>query len=229
VLTEQHGLYTRMPAYEYLEVFGKIYGLEGGLLAQRIARWMAYFGLWEFRTRRIGTYSKGMRQKLALARALLHEPPVLLLDEPTSAMDPESARLVREAIRGLRSQERAILLCTHNLYEAEALADRIAIMRAGRVVAVGTPQELKDRWLGVPVFVVMLSRPVEPPLPAFPPTVEVLRAKGRTLEFRSPHWQQDNASVVAALVAAGYGVLKVAEAPRNLEQVYLEVMAHEKA
>ncbi len=229
VLTEQHGLYTRMPAYEYLEVFGKIYGLEGNLLARRIAHWMDYFGLWDFRTWRIGTYSKGMRQKLALARALLHEPPVLLLDEPTSAMDPESARLVREAIRGLRSQDRAILLCTHNLYEAEVLADRIAIMQAGRVVTTGTPQTLKDRWLGPPVFAVMLSRPVERPLPAFPPAVEVVRAEGRTLEIRSPQWERDNAAVVAALVAAGYGVLQVAEVPRSLEQVYLKVMAHEQA
>ena len=228
VLTEQHGLYTRMPAYEYLEVFGKIYGLEGDLLARRIARWMNYFGLWDFRFWRIGTYSKGMRQKLALARALLHEPPVLLLDEPTSAMDPESARLVREAIRGLRSQDRAILLCTHNLYEAEVLADRIAIMQAGRVVAAGTPQELKNRWLGLPVFEALLSRPLEAPWPAFPAGVEVLRAEGRTVVFRTARWERDNAAVVAALVAAGYGVIRVAEVPRSLEQVYLKVMTHEQ-
>ncbi len=228
VLTEQHGLYTRMPAYEYLETFGKVYGLEGNLLARQIVHWMSYFGLWEFRNWRIGTYSKGMRQKLALARALLHEPPVLLLDEPTSAMDPESARLVREAIRGLRSRERAILLCTHNLYEAEALADRIAIMQAGQVVAAGTPQALKDHWLGPPVFAIMLSRPVEHPLPAFPPAVEVVRAEGRTLEIRSPQWERNNAAVVAALVKAGYGVLQVTEIPRTLEQVYLKVMAHEQ-
>ena len=229
VLTEQHGLYTRMPAYEYLESFGKIYGLDGELLTRRIARWMTYFGLWDVRSWRIGTYSKGMRQKLALARALLHEPPVLLLDEPTSAMDPESARLVREAIRGLRSQERAILLCTHNLYEAETLADRIAIMRAGRLVAVGTPQELKDRWLGPPTFALTLARPVEGPLPALPPSVEVVQQEGRLLKIRSPRWESDNVAVVEAFVRAGYGVVALAEVPRSLEEVYLKVMTHDEA
>ncbi len=225
VLTEQHGLYTRMPAQEYLDFFAQIYGLDERLRQERIERWMRYFGLWAYRDWRIATYSKGMRQKLALARALLHEPPVLLLDEPTSAMDPESARLVREAIQGLRSQERAIVLCTHNLYEAEALADRIAIMRRGRLIAVGSPAELKARWLGPPMFEIVLNRALEGDLPSLPAEVEILAIEGQRILFRSPGWETFNPLIVQALTAAGYGVLRLAEVPQHLEQVYLEVMA----
>lgn len=226
VLTEQHGLYLRMPAAEYLDFFARIYGLDEKTRSERIERWLRYFGLWEFRSQRIATFSKGMRQKLALARALIHEPPVLLLDEPTSAMDPESARLVREAIAGLRSQERAVLLCTHNLAEAESLADRIAIMRAGEIVAVGTPQELKDEWLGAPVYEAALDAPIGE-LPPLPPAVEVLSAEGKVVRFRSPDWRRYNPLVARALVQAGFGLVYMRELPRSLEEVYLKVMRHE--
>ncbi len=233
VLTEQHGLYTRMPAAEYLDFFGQVYGLDADLRGKRIEKWMDYFGLWPVRHRRIGTFSKGMRQKLALARALLHEPRVLLLDEPTSAMDPESAGLVREAIRHLRSEERAILLCTHNLYEAESLADRIAIMYQGEIITVGTPRELKRRWLGVQGFEATLTQPPqgeawERARRAFPPRVEVqhVDVRGMRLFFRSPEWRRDNPVVVKALVDAGFGVIRIADVEAELEQVYLEVMRH---
>ena len=108
-----------------------------------------YFGLAIASSHRIGEYSKGMRQKLALARALMHEPPVLLLDEPTSAMDPESARLVRDEIARLKSSQRTIVICTHNLYEAETLADMIAIIYKGRILMTGTLDELKQKVLGI--------------------------------------------------------------------------------
>ncbi len=101
------------------------------------------FGLWEHRNRRIGQFSRGMKQKLALARVMLHEPPVLLLDEPTSSMDPESAMLVRDAIQALRSADRAIVLCTHNLDEAEKLADQIAIIRHGSDYFPGIAQRIE--------------------------------------------------------------------------------------
>ena len=149
VLTEQHSLYSRMRGDEYLDFFGQIYNLPTSHRRQRILNLFTQFGMQEFVHRRIGEYSKGMRQKLALARALLHEPPVLLLDEPTSAMDPESARQVRDAILELRSSERAIILCTHNLAEAEELADQIAIIRRGRIIVQGTPEALKQDVLGL--------------------------------------------------------------------------------
>ena len=169
-LTEHHGLYGRMTGEEYLTFFGRLYALEERRLKRQVEHWLRYFGLWADRRRRVSGYSKGMRQKLALARALLHDPPVLLLDEPTSAMDPESAARVREAVLRLRSEKRTILVSTHHLAEAEMLADRIAILRAGRLVDVGTLEELRDRWLGPPVFAVEVGRPLAssvtlPPLP----------------------------------------------------------------
>jgi len=109
VLTEHHGLYGRMTAIEYLDFYGQLYGLTRSDRMRRADELLEQFGLSQARKKRLGEYSKGMRQKLALVRALLHEPPVLLLDEPTSAMDPESARVVREAIHALRSSDRAIL------------------------------------------------------------------------------------------------------------------------
>src|SRR5512146_1584052 len=134
VLTEHHGLYVRMNAIEYLEFFGQLYNLPLALVRQRSEEMLEKFGLQAARRQRLGEYSKGMRQKLALVRAMLHDPPVLLLDEPTSAMDPESARTVRDAITTLRGEGRTILLCTHNLAEGEELADQVAIIQSGKII-----------------------------------------------------------------------------------------------
>src|SRR5262245_47599328 len=133
VLTEQHGLYMRMTGEEYLDFFGKVYGLDPKTHKARSEYLLDYFGLAEPAPRRSGEYSKGMKQKLALARALIHDPSVLLLDEPTSAMDPESAQLVRNEISRLKSSKRTIIICTHNLAEAESLADQIAIIYCGKI------------------------------------------------------------------------------------------------
>ena len=148
ILTEQHGLYGRMPGDEYLDFFGQLYGLDASTRQKRVNQLLDLFGLQVNRNQRIGEYSKGMRQKLALARALLHDPPVLLLDEPTSAMDPESARLVRDSIHELRSGDRAVIICTHNLAEAGELADQIAIIRHGKIIVKGSPDFQKRNLLG---------------------------------------------------------------------------------
>lgn len=223
VLTENHGLYTRMTGEEYLHFFGRLYHLPEAVIRQRSEHWLRFFDLWEARQRRIGTYSKGMRQKLALARALLHHPLVLLLDEPTSAMDPASALRVREAILALRSEERAIVVCTHNLDEAERLADRIAIIQEGRIRAVGSPEELKRRVLGPPAYALTL---VTPPMawPPLPPEVEPVSQEGARLVYRlhGPP-EQVNPTLVAALSRHGLGVVSLERLPQSLEAVYLEV------
>ncbi len=152
VLTEHHGLYNRMNAAEYLDFYGQLYGMTNNTRQQRIDALLEDFGLLGDKKRKLGEFSKGMRQKLALVRALMNEPPVLLLDEPTSAMDPESARVVRDGIHQLRSSSRSIILCTHNLLEAEELADQIAIIRKGRIIMSGSPSELKHKLLGPPEF-----------------------------------------------------------------------------
>ena len=225
VLNEQHGLYGRMSAHEYLDFFGQIYRLDIERRQQRIRGLLESFGLYEHRHRRIGQFSKGMRQKLALARTLLHEPPVLILDEPTSAMDPESASLVRRSIRSLRSAERSIIICTHNLAEAEDLADQIAIVRGGRIIAKGTPSELKLALLGPAEFEITLDEELQEPLPALP--------KGARLTSYSPHWlryqtadpARINSVVIQALLAQGLRVITLREVPRSLEQVYFQAVS----
>ncbi|NPA26637.1 MAG: ABC transporter ATP-binding protein [Chloroflexi bacterium] len=228
VLTEHHSLYRRMTVYEYLDFFADLYRLSGAQKRTRIERWLTFFGLWDFRNHRVGGLSKGMRQKLALSRALLHEPPVLLLDEPTSAMDPESARRVRQAIASLRSDERAILICTHNLTEAEALADQVAIIRRGRIVAQGTPAELKTRYLGPPEFRITFARPWDGRPPALP-GVRVTRWDGQSLWYRTSQPRVENPAIVRALVQRGFDVVRLEEVPRALEDVYLKVMAQAAA
>jgi ABC-2 type transport system ATP-binding protein len=225
VLTEQHGLYARMLADEYLDFFGRIYRLDAARRSDRSEELLIRFGLYSDRKRPIGEYSKGMRQKLALARAMLHEPPVLLLDEPTSAMDPESARLVRDSIQFLRSAERAIIICTHNLAEAEVLADQIAIIRSGQIIACGTPSDLKVRLLGPAEYQVVFDHPVDRQLPPLPAEITVTTQRPDWFRFHSLSPGQNNPLLLQALLASGLPVVRLEEVPRSLEQVYLQAMA----
>jgi len=225
VLTEQHGLYMRMPADEYLDFFGQIYGLESGVRHKRIQKLLAEFSLLQDRKRRVGEYSKGMRQKLALARALLHEPLVLLLDEPTSAMDPESARLVRDAIRSLRSAERSIIICTHNLAEAEELADQIAIIRRGRIIARGSPARLKLSLLGPAEYEVRLGAALDGYSLAVPPEVTLTSRGPDWVRYRTSTPEQANPAFLRGLLNQGFPVISLQEVPRSLEQVYMQAIS----
>jgi ABC-2 type transport system ATP-binding protein len=225
VLTEQHGLYERMPAEDYLSFFGELYGLDNPARRQRVSGLLEDFGLHEYGRKRIGEYSKGMRQKLALARALLHNPPVLLLDEPTSAMDPESARLVRDSIHALRSANRAILICTHNLVEAEELADQIAIIRRGRIIAQGAPEDLKRRLLGPAEYEIQLAIDTDGRRPQLPPGAEVTFWGARSLRYHTDYPAQVNPLLLQSLIAQEMPVVSLQLLPRSLEQVYLQAMS----
>ncbi len=228
VLTEHHGLYARMSGEEYLLFFAELYGLKGESGRRRVHTLLEQFGLGEAARRRIGEYSKGMRQKLALVRALLHSPPVLLLDEPTSAMDPENARIVRETIRGLRKAQHSIILCTHNLTEAEALADRIAIIRRGRILFNDTPEALKRHLLGAPLYEIRFAQPWDDPLPTLPPGVEVVGRGSDWIHFRIEEPHRTNPLLLGALTAANMPLLTFSELPRSLEEAYLRAMAMEE-
>ncbi|MCX7609152.1 MAG: ABC transporter ATP-binding protein [Anaerolineales bacterium] len=223
VLTEQHGLYLRMTGAEYLDFYGKVYRLDATTRQKRSAELLAYFGLDEFAHRPIGQYSKGMRQKLALARTLLHDPPALLLDEPTSAMDPESARLVREAIAGLRSANRAIIICTHNLVEAEMLADKIAIIYRGRILIQGTLSELRRSLLGPPEYDLILASPL-PKRFEWPSHVTPLYPIENGYRLRIEHPTQSNPHLLRLLLDQGAQVIALQEKPHTLEEVYLAAM-----
>lgn len=229
LLTEHHGLYTRMQADEYLGFFAEVYQLPNDQAKRRADELLARFGLADARGLRLGQFSKGMRQKLAMARALLHDPSVLLLDEPTSAMDPESARLVRESIAGLRSGNRAIVVCTHNLHEAEALADRIAIIRQGSIIAQGTTAELKAHFLGSPLMELRVAGELDGAVRHLPAGA-VLRERGPNwLRFQAGDPEQVNPQVIRAMSEAGLRIVTLSEVGRSLEEVYLSVMQSGKA
>ncbi|HDD55807.1 MAG TPA: ABC transporter ATP-binding protein [Chloroflexi bacterium] len=226
VLTEDHGLYDRMHIEEYLDFFGQIYDMPAIERQQRIQYLLSRFGLLDARNRRIGKFSKGMRQKLSLARSLLHSPPVLLLDEPTSAMDPASARLVRNAIKTLRSEDRAIIVCTHNLAEAEELADKIAIIRNGKIIANGSAAELKEQLLGPGEYKVQLVEPLDSKELPLPDGLVVTQKGLDWFSYRAPDARKTNPQILHKLITAGYQVVKMEEVQRSLESVYLQAVNH---
>jgi len=165
-----------------------------------------------------------MQQKLALIRSMLHDPPVLLLDEPTSAMDPHSARVVRDALLELRKDARAIILCTHNLTEAEEVADRIAIIRRGQNVETGTPAELKRRLLGPPLMELRLTHPINGLLQDLGARVSVESLGDDWIRFSTPDPATDNPRLLHWLAERRIDVLTLSEVPRRLEDVYLNVV-----
>ncbi|MCX7791738.1 MAG: ABC transporter ATP-binding protein [Chloroflexaceae bacterium] len=228
LLTEYPGLYGRMAALEYLDFFGALLGLDAPTRRRRAEGLLRQFGLWEARERKLDSYSKGMRQKVALVRALIHDPPVLFLDEPTTAMDPQSARVVRDAIGDLRNADRAILLTTHNLAEAEALADRIAIIRGGRIIAQGPFAELCRQLLGDPLFELRLACPAAAALPFLDGLAPVEEHGDDYLRYRCAEPQQVNPRLLARLAGQGLPVVTLAEIPRSLEEVYLRIVASER-
>lgn len=231
LLTEYPGLYGRMAALEYLAFFGALLGVEATLCHQRSEALLRQFGLWEVRDRQLESFSKGMRQKMALIRALIHDPPVLFLDEPTTAMDPQSARTVRDAIGELRSAQRSILLTTHNLSEAEELADRIAIIRGGQIIACGSFAELSRQLLGEPAFELKLTNPADQPRAVAVlrdlVSVQVLDADRLSWQTAEPHLLHP--VLLNRLLTAGIGVHSLAEQPRRLEDLYLRIVAEDEA
>ena len=225
VLTEQHGLYMRMSGIEYLDFFGELYGVDGSTHHAERNRLLEYFGLAEAAHRRIGEYSKGMKQKLALARALIHDPVVLLLDEPTSAMDPESAQLVRNEISRLRSSKRTIIICTHNLAEAEALADQIAIIYRGKILLNGTLEELKRAVLGPVEYEAKFAHDFDAGEFELPSGAVLASRSADSLRFRVETPQDVNPKLVNALTSRNAPLVSFQEVPKKLEHVYLKTMA----
>jgi ABC-2 type transport system ATP-binding protein len=224
LLTEFPGLYHRMKADDYLHFFGELQGLPRAQREARNEQLMKRFGMWSARKKRLGEYSKGMRQKVALIRALLHDPRVLFLDEPTSAMDPQSAKTVRDAIAELRSSRRAIVLCTHNLAEAEALADRIAIIKEGRIIALGTPGELERDLLGNPLLEMRLAEPLDGLLPAIESLVSLEEMGDDWFRYRTDVPGEINPLLIHRLAEEGANIVTLSEVPRSLEEVYLRIV-----
>jgi ABC-2 type transport system ATP-binding protein len=225
ILTESPGLYDKLSATRNLDFFGRLHRIPAELRAERIERLLRLFDLWDRRDDAAGAFSKGMRQKLAIARALLHEPRVLFLDEPTAALDPEAAFIVRDAIVQLKREGRTIVLATHNLDEANRLCDRIAFVRGG-IVRVDSPALLRGVLNGRAVEVT-LDAPASEELvqvaTAIPGARNVAARDGR-LTFTLDDPERDTPAIIRALVAANAGIVEVRQTAASLEDVYFDVM-----
>ncbi len=229
ILTESPGLYERLPVQFNLEVFARLYEVPARETAARAERYLRMLDLWDRRRDAAGTLSKGMKQKLAIARALLHEPQVLFLDEPTASLDPEAAKTVRDFIQELRSAGRTTVLCTHNLDEADRLCDRIAVFKQ-RLIRVDTPDNLRRALYGRAVRVQLREvRPEHLAAVQGLPFVRGLAGTGRELEVQLDDPEGMNPALVRALVEAGAEVQFVREEEHSLEQVYLDLVRDEEA
>ena len=219
VLTEVPGLYPRMSALENLTFFAELYDIRPADALPRIERWLKRFDLWSERDRAVGGFSTGMKQKLALSRALVHEPELLFLDEPTSGLDPESTRTVREVIGECVAEKRTVVLCTHHLDEAERLCDRVAFLRgkilAEEIIAHGarrTEVTLAD-GADATRFASLLDQVRG---------VSAVRAGGRLLSFVAE--EKVHPEVIRALAQGGAPVVFVAPQRGRLEELYFQLV-----
>jgi ABC-2 type transport system ATP-binding protein len=220
LLTEQPGLYDRLTARENLRFFLKLHHRDTPDSWEAARRWMQRFGLGGREDDKCGNFSKGMRQKLALIRALLHDPQALFLDEPTSGLDPESARAVREAVGELAAEGRTVVLCSHNMAEVERLCARVAVVK-GRLLAVGTVPELRRQTGLVEIHVEGSAGAAGEALgPVVPPCVWV--AEGHVLRVTLAGGVSIP-DVVALLAGSRVRIHAVLPAQRALEDVYLEL------
>jgi ABC-2 type transport system ATP-binding protein len=228
VLTEQHGLYERMKALDYLDFFGRVYYLPEDVRHKRSLELMDRFGLSDALGKRIGEYSKGMKQKLALVRSMLHNPPILLLDEPTSAMDPQSAKQVRDALTDLKQDKRTIVLTTHNLTEAQILADTIGVIRRGRLIANGTFAELSERFVGQPEMEIRFAAPVNGHAKDIGALAEVIATGENWVRYRTDSPHTTNPAVLRTMIAAGADVVTLSPLQKTLEDVYLQIVTEDE-
>lgn len=235
LLTESPGLYELLNAWDNLLFYARLYQLPQSEANKRVEEVLKWLDLWKWRKEPVGGFSKGMKQKLAIGRTLLHRPSVLFLDEPTASLDAEAAHTVREAIVALKQTGRTIFLSTHNLDEAEKLCDRIAIFKH-KLLQLDTPLQLRRRF-GVEGRQVVIR--LRPPVP------ENLLAKVEALPFvLSAHWQSDetssqpeerlrvalnnpedeNPALIYHVVEAGAHIRFVEEQTSTLEEVYLNLI-----
>jgi ABC-2 type transport system ATP-binding protein len=217
------GLSEHLSAYDNLDFYGKIYDCTDAQRRESIKRFLEMLGLWDRRYVLAGAFSKGMKQKLAIARALIHDPEVLFMDEPTANLDPEAAKTVREFILELRKEKKTIFLNTHNLDEAQRICDKIAILNT-KLRVVGTPDYLEQAVKGRKT-VITLKQTNDKILKALGKlSLKNLEHENRTLSFDVSDPDSENWKVVEAIVLAGGHVTTVDVVGSTLEDVYLQLV-----
>jgi ABC-2 type transport system ATP-binding protein len=234
LVTDVPGLHDQMTAVAYLDFFGRLYGLDGPTRRRRIGELLGVLDLRAVATTRLAGFSRGMQQKIALARALVHEPAVVFLDEPTTGLDPLAARAVRDLIVGLKHARRSVVVCTHDLDEAERLADAVAILRRGRIVACDTPAALRASAARESVVHVALGGPCDGAASIAARVGGVLgttlleTADGPILTYRTAEPMRTNPAVVASLVGAGAAIVSVMSSTPTLEEVYAQAVGQDE-
>ena len=218
------GLSENLTAYDNLDFYGKIYDCSTAQRKENIQRFLDMLGLWDKRNVLAGTFSKGMKQKLAIARALIHDPQVLFMDEPTANLDPEASKTVREFILQLKKEKKTIFLNTHNLDEAQRICDRVAIMNTS-LRAIGTPQELERSVSGRKTVIGLEQQVNDAVLGALKKLpLKNLSSDGDTITFDAEDPDKENSPVVEAIVLAGGHVRSINVVGSTLEDTYLKLM-----
>ncbi|OQY17780.1 MAG: ABC transporter [Anaerolineaceae bacterium 4572_32.1] len=228
-LLEHPGLYEQLSAEDNLEFYGRIWRMPAAERQARIKELLTHMGVWERRKERVGTWSKGMKQKLSLARAMLHRPPLVFLDEPTAGLDVVAATAVRDGLEALATREGVtVFLTTHNMAEAERLCAQVAVIRKGKLLAIGHPDELRAR-AGGPRLEILGRGFDDNVLNLLRARPEVTAAKVRnehlTIDLREG---MDIAPLVSLVVSAGVQVEKVHRGKASLEEVFLTLMEEER-
>jgi ABC-2 type transport system ATP-binding protein len=228
LLTESPGLYEKISAYANLDYFSSFYDMQDKQRSANIEKYLKMFGLWQRKDDLAGTYSKGMKQKLALTRALIHEPRILFLDEPTAGLDPESAHMVRDFIENLKKERTTVFLCTHNLTEASSLSDRICFIKK-KIIRIASLGELqhhdKHRKVEI-VFGDDASRFI-PVLKNIKNVLKVDMNKNKAMLLIDEP-EKSNPAILRELIANNIDILYLNEIKASLEEIYLDLIKDEE-
>ena len=224
LLTEIPGMYEKITAYENLYYFSSFYNMPDKKRRDNIEKYLKLFELWDRKDDLAGTYSKGMKQKLALARALIHDPKILFLDEPTSALDPESAHLVRSFIQDINKEGTTVFLCTHNLGEASGLSDRVCIIKR-KIIRVASLSELQSDGKNKKVEIVFTGDEKRySGLLEGISAVEHISIKNNTANIFVQDPGRSNPAIIKKLVNSGAEIQYFNEVKASLEDIYLDLI-----
>jgi ABC-2 type transport system ATP-binding protein len=227
LLPETPGLYDSLGAYKNLDFYAQFFDISKSKREENIKTILKNLKLWERRHTPVGEFSKGMKQKIAIARALIHEPKYIFLDEPTASLDPQAAKTVREYILELKSKGNTILINTHNLNEAERVCDRVALLK-NRMVKVGKPKELAQGLFGRNIKVTLdrFPKSITEKILAFNYVTEAkIQNNQLVLNVKNP--EEDNNKIITWLMAQGLKVQFISEEEYSLEDVYLKLIGEE--
>ncbi len=219
LLTENPGFYERFNAIENIKFFSKLYGLNDNDIKSKIEYYFKLFNLWDHRSIPVGAFSKGMKQKLSLIRAIIHDPEYIYLDEPTASLDPETSNIVKTFIKDLKKQGKTIFLSTHNLFEAEEVCDRVAILNR-EIIEIGRPDELKSKIFGNRIVVEFENEPEK--------VKNILSTMGINFKIEGNKiimdYEKSISSLIKNLINSGIDVSYVYRENHSLEEIYLEMV-----